>query len=170
MEPIAGFPNLGNEPENGAFRGGGHATGRPDGAAFDEGLNDGGLPCRCESVLSRGPRREFDLQARRYGRWPARVYSSACMNPRSSGKRTVASLQDLWNTACEAASSSPWKAPVPDGVATSTITTCVFSPEPATLVSNKYDPTALRFTNSSNTGVTTLTSAESYAFSWPGRT
>src|SRR5438093_9191104 len=50
MEPIAGFPNLGNEQENGAFRGGGHATGRPDGAAFDEGLNDGGLPWRCELV------------------------------------------------------------------------------------------------------------------------
>jgi len=35
---------------------------------------------------------------------------------------------------------------------------------------NRYDTTALRFTNSSNTGVTTLTSAESYAFSSPGRT
>src|SRR5439155_142561 len=87
----------------------------------------------------------------RYGRWPAGVYSSACMNPRSSGKRTVASLQDLWNRACEAASSSLWKVPSADGVATSTMTTCVFSPEPAILVSNKYDTTALRFTNSSNT-------------------
>src|SRR2546429_8455146 len=50
------------------------------------------------------------------------------------------------------------------------VVSCVFSPAPAILVSNKYDTTALRFTNSSNTGVTTLTSAESYAFSWPGRT
>src|SRR2546430_11827757 len=73
------------------------------------------------------------------------------MNPRSSGKRTVASLQDLWNRACEAASSSFWKVPSADGVATSTMTRCVFSPEPAILVSNKYDTTALRFTNSSNT-------------------
>src|SRR2546430_8985445 len=71
------------------------------------------------------------------------------MNPRSSGKRTVASLQDLWNRACEAASSSLWKVPSADGVVTSTMTTCVFSPEPAILVSNKYDTTALRFTNSS---------------------
>ena len=37
------------------------------------------------------------------------------MNPRSSGKRTVASLQDLWNKACEAASSSLWKVPSADG-------------------------------------------------------
>src|SRR5207249_11939388 len=82
------------------------------------------------------------------------------MNPRSSGKRTVASLQDLWNRACEAASSSLWKVPSADGVATSTMTRCVFSPEPAILVSNKYDTTALRFTNSSNTGVTTSTRSE----------
>src|SRR5207244_1924013 len=82
----------------------------------------------------------------------------------------VASLQDVWNRACEAASSCLWKVPSADGVVTSTMTTCVFSPEPAILVSNKYDTTALRFTNSSNTGVTTSTSAESYAFSWPGRT
>src|SRR2546430_12044362 len=36
-----------------------------------------------------------------------------------------------------------------DGVATSTITTFVYSPEPAVLVSNRYDTTALRFTNRS---------------------
>src|SRR6266704_271343 len=64
----------------------------------------------------------------RYGRWPAGLYSSACMNPRSSGKRTVASLQDLWNRACEAASSSLWKVPSADGVTTSTMTTCQAAP------------------------------------------
>src|SRR6266576_3492312 len=77
------------------------------------------------------------------------------MNPRSSGKRTVASLQDLRNRACEAASSSLWKVPVPGVVATSTIATCVFSPEPATLVKRKAVVSYLLLTKVAGSGENT---------------